>query len=108
MLYLTNAFSIHMLPEMECHSWENIRFKRIGSNEARDMLAGKKFYSFFGHVDTVKHLENRWRMKIHVSREMMTFRKGDQIIVATVSAKREWEQQKDRHPNFRFYLVEYV
>ena len=107
MIYLTNAFSIHMLPKMNCGEWENIRFKRISSDEACRMLKGQNFKSFFGHVETVKHLESRWRMHIHISREQVQFRKGDTMVIATVASKRTWESEGVDVPGFRFFLVEY-
>lgn len=108
MLYLTNSFSVHMLPKLNCGEWEDIRFRRISSDEACRMLKGKAYKSFFGHVDTVKHLERRWRIHIPVNRDQVTFRKGDTMIIATVSSKRAWEQDEKRPgPGFKFYLVEY-
>jgi Domain of unknown function (DUF1874). len=107
MLYLTNSFSVHMMPKLNCGEWEDVRFRRISSDEACRMLKGKTFKSYFGHVDTVKWLESRWRMHIHVSRDLVEFRKGDTMIIATVSSKREWEQGGKPAPGFKFYLVEY-
>lgn len=107
-MYLTNSFSVHMLPKLNCAEWEDIRFKRISSHEACEMLKGKNFRSYFGHVDTVKHLERRWRIHIPVSRGCVEFRKGDAMIIATVSSKRVWEKDDNGHGvNFKFYLVEY-
>ena len=110
MIYLTNSFSVHMIPKMNCGEWEDIRFRRISSQDACGMLKGKTFRSFFGHVDTVKHLERRWRIHIPVSRGLVEFRKGDLMIIATVSSKRAWEQEDEKighGPGFKFYLVEY-
>lgn len=107
MLYLTNSFSVHMLPKLNCGEWEDVRIKRISSDDACRMLKGKTFKSFFGHVDTAKWLERRWRMHIHVSRDLVEFRKGDTMIIATVSSKRTWETGEKPAPGFRFYLVEY-
>lgn len=108
MIYLCNAFTVHMMPKMNCGEWEDVRFKRISSDEACRMLKGKTFKSFFGHVDTVKHLEDCWRMHIPVSRELVQFRKGDTMIIATVNSKRMWEQGDKPAPGFKFYLVEYI
>ena len=107
MIYLTNSFSVHMMPQFNCGEWEDIRFTRITSQEACRMLKGNTFKSYFGHADTVKWLEDRWRMHIHVSRDLAEFRKGDTMIIATVSSKRKWEQGKNPAPAFKFYLVEY-
>ena len=109
MLYLTNSFSVHMIPKMNCGEWEDIKFKRISSQEACTLLKDKVFKSYFGHVDTAKHLERRWRIHIPVSRGMVEFRKGDSMIIATVSSKRAWEHdgRTCSGPGFQFYLVEY-
>ena len=110
MIYLTNSFSVHMIPRMNCGEWEDFRIRRITSGEACEMLKGQRFRSYFGHVDTVKWLERYWRMKIPVSRELVEFRKGDVMIIATVSSKREWEKGKKNAahaPGFTFYLAEY-
>jgi len=109
MLYLTNSFSVHMIPKMNCGEWENIKIKRISSDDACGMLRGKKYRSFFGHVDTVKWLERRWHIHIPVSRDLVEFRKGDTMIIATVNSKRIWEQNHKHSdiPAFTFYLVEY-
>ena len=114
MLYLTNSFSVHMLPLLQCGEWESLRIRRINSAEARETLRGNTFKSFFGHADTAKYLESMWRMHIRCTRETVTFRKGDVMIIATVCGKRDREREqienteKRGRPLFRFYLVEYV
>lgn len=109
MIYLTNAFSIHMLPQMKCGEWESVRFRKLSFNEARELLRDKNFRSFFGHVDTVHILESCWRMKIPVNRGQVSFRKGDVMVIATIASKREWEQCKNpRGAKFEFFLAEYV
>lgn len=108
MLYLTNSFSVHMLPKLNCGEWEDVRFRRISSQEACSIVKGCVFRSFFGHADTVKWLESRWRMRIPVSRDLVSFRKGDRMVIATVSSKRSWETGEKPSPGFKFFLVEFV
>lgn len=107
MIYLCNGLSIHMLEALNCGESHRLKIQRIPTAEAGQILRENRFRSYFGHVDTAKHLEKILRVHIPPNRETLDFTRQDVMIIATLSSKREWEKGSKPAPGFKFYLVEY-
>ncbi len=106
MIYLCNAFSVHMLQEMKCGESEDLRISRISAMQAGAMLRSKPFRSFYGHSRSAYHLGRYLRVNIPVSRGIIRLGPGDMILIAAIDSKRMWEAGVRGCPGWTFYLVE--
>ena len=108
MLYLTNGLSVHMLEFMCVGEFRELRIERISLKEVRGMLRSNAFQSYFGHKESVETLSRVLRVDVPYSRNILRFRKGDIMIIATLCSRREWEQDPMDYQKYKFYLVEYL
>lgn len=108
MIYLCNTFSVHMLGRLFVGNQREISIKRISSAEVGDLLKSNAFRSFYGHVESVGHLSRYLRIKIPFSRGVVTLKRGDILLIATISSKREWEQGLKPYPTWRFFRLELI
>ena len=108
MLFLSNAFSVHMLEHMNVGDFRNLDIERISARETGRMLRENAFRSFFGHSETAERLSRYLRVEIPVSRGALVFRPHDVLILATLESKRNWELGYSvGDPGWKFYLVTY-
>ena len=107
MIYLTNAMSVHMLKRMNCGERCTLSLERISCEHAKELLQGSRFKSYFGHYDTVAHLERYLRIHIPITREWVRIGPGDIVIVATLGSSREFERSGKPNRMFEFYMMLY-
>ena len=107
MIYLTNAMSVHMLEKMNCGDKCTLSLERISCKQAKEMLQGSRFRSYFGHYDTVAHLERYLRIHIPISREWVRIGPDDIVIIATLGSTREFEHGRKPNRMFEFYMMLY-
>jgi len=105
MIYLTNAFSVHMLPHLKVGTEMNLHIRRISSWEAGDILRSGAFRSFYGHGKTAYHLARYLRIDIPVSRGYVELKDTDVLIIAAITGKRAWESGQKPFPGWIFFEV---
>lgn len=106
MIYLCNTFSVHMLGRLNVNNTRTIRIRRISSIETGNILKSNAFRSFYGHTESVKHLSRYLHLKVPVCRGTVNLEKGDILIIATISSKRDWEKGLKPYPKWRFFELE--
>jgi hypothetical protein len=78
MLYVTNAFSINMLPQKSvCF----VEFYKLTTEEARHIIAEYPFRSYIGHADIAALASQLLGVQIEVNRETLTLQGGDHLLV---------------------------
>ena len=105
MIYLTNAFSVHMLPHMKVGTDQDLHIRRISSYEAGDILKSGAFRSFYGHGKTAYHLAKYLRIDIPVSRGFVELKENDILIIAAITGKRAWEAGVKPYPGWIFFEI---
>jgi len=78
MRYLTNAFSLSMLPTSLTEGV--IKFRRLNLDEVRELLKGE-FISAIGHESTAKLLSDLLQIQVPVNRIQISLQEGDEVIV---------------------------
>ena len=105
MIYLTNAFSVHMIPRTHVGDEKNLHFRRISSYEAGAILRSGAFRSFYGHGESAYHLSRYLHIDIPVSRGYIELKPEDVLIIAAVTGKRKWEAGEKPFPGWIFFEV---
>ena len=106
MIYLCNTFSVHMMGRLFVGNERKFRIKRISSQEAGNILKGNAFRSFYGHEESVTYLRRYLHINIPVSRGTVKLQKGDILLIAAISSKRDWEIGLKPYPKWRFFKME--
>ena len=103
MLFITNAFSIQMLPDPD----NLVSIKTISADKAAEMIRQYKFESFIGHADTANVVSGILDANIEMNRKSVHMTSGDQLIVAQVMGGRLPEGTTTIPPGMRieFKLV---
>ena len=84
MLYITNAFSIQMLP----HLATTLSFKPATLEQAMKIMKTNVFISAVGHVDTANVVSNLLNMEIPMNRISVNLKDNDVLLVAQLSGGR--------------------
>ena len=84
MLYITNAFSIQMLP----HLATTLSFKPATLEQAMKIMKTNVFISAVGHVDTANVVSNLLNMEIPMNRISVNLGNNDVLLVAQLSGGR--------------------
>ena len=84
MLYITNAFSIQMLP----HLATTLSFKPVTLEQAMKIMKTNVFISAVGHVDTANVVSNLLNMEIPMNRISVNLGNNDVLLVAQLSGGR--------------------
>lgn len=105
MIYLTNAFSVHMIPRLQVGEERRLIYRRISSYEAGYILRSGAFRSFYGHGESAYHLAKYLKIDIPVSRGYIELKPEDVLIIAAVTGKRKWEAGEKPYPGWIFYEV---
>ena len=84
MLYITNAFSIQMLP----HLATTLSFKPATLEQAMKIMKTNVFISAVGHVDTANVVSNLLNMEIPMNRISVNLKDDDVLLVAQLSGGR--------------------
>ena len=84
MLYITNAFSIQMLP----HLVTTLSFKPATLEQAMKIMKTNVFISAVGHVDTANVVSNLLNMEIPMNRISVNLKDDDVLLVAQLSGGR--------------------
>ena len=84
MLYITNAFSIQMLPTVET----GLTFKPITLEQAMKMAKANTFISAVGHEDTANVVSNLLSAFVEMNRISVNLKDNDVLLVAQLSGGR--------------------
>lgn len=84
-IYLTNAFSIQMLPK---EAITDASFRPIDTDTVKRILAENSFISAIGHADTAKVVGTMLGMDVQPNRISVSVKPGDEIIVAQLTGGR--------------------
>lgn len=84
-VYLTNAFSIQMLPK---ESLTDASFRPIDTDTVKRILAENSFTSAIGHTDTAKVVGAMLGMDVQPNRISVSVNPDDEIIVAQLTGGR--------------------
>jgi hypothetical protein len=79
MVYVTNAFSLNMLPD-NC-VLAHILVTKLSPDNAREFLRGNNFQSYIGHPDLASIASNILGMSLAVNRQTLTVKEGDALLV---------------------------
>jgi hypothetical protein len=79
MVYVTNAFSLNMLPD-NC-TVANILVTKISLDTAREFLKRNTFQSYIGHADLASIASNLLGVPLEVNRQTLTVKEGDAVLV---------------------------
>ena len=109
-VYLTNTFSIAMLPTEEVQ----VNFKPIEFKEARKILETKNVISYISHQSTAQVLSELLKREISLNRSILKLKKGDTLIVFHIYQRPKErqvfsvEELKDilEKENYSFWKVE--
>ena len=105
MIYLTNAFSVHMIPRTHVGEEKNLHLRRISSYEAGAILRSGAFRSYYGHGESAYHLARYLKINIPVSRGYVELEPEDVLIIAAITGKRKWEAGLKPYPGWIFFEV---
>jgi hypothetical protein len=105
MLYVTNAFSINMLPQT---SFCVVEFHKLTTEEARKILTSNPFHSYIGHSDLANIASQILGVQLEVNRETLTLQKSDWAIVVQYRGPRlpEGATQLPEGAQIEFWLVD--
>jgi hypothetical protein len=78
MLYVANAFSINMLPQSP---FCVVNFRKLTTQEAREILSSKPFHSYIGHPDIAHIASQLLGVQLEVNRETLTLQEDDFVLV---------------------------
>ena len=106
MIYLCNAFTVHMLPLMRVNESHTLNITKISAKEVMSILRENAFRSYFGHEESARHLAKYLGVTIKICRGYITLTENDILIVAAITGKREWEHGLKGFPGWVFFLVE--
>ena len=84
MLYITNAFSIQMLP----HLATTLSFKPVTLEQAMKMAKANTFISAVGHEDTANVVSNLLNATVKMNRISVNLKDDDVLLVAQLSGGR--------------------
>jgi hypothetical protein len=104
MLYVTNAFSINMLPQsLFCI----VHFGKLTTEEAREILSSKPFRSYIGHTDIAHIASQLLGVQLEVNRETLTLQEGDSVLVVQYRGPRlpEGATQLPEGAQIEFWFV---
>lgn len=106
MIYLANAYSIHMLPRTFVGTEYTVTQERISAIEAGNILKENDFVSAYGHLNTVKFLARYLHMYIPCKRRVIKLEPGDTLIIAAGESKRDIYAGVRPYPQWTFWRVE--
>jgi hypothetical protein len=106
MVYVTNAFSLNMLPD-NCKV-ANILVTKISSDTAREFLQRNNFQSYIGHPDLASIASNLLGVSLEVNRQTLTVKEGDVVLVIQYRGPRlpEGTTQLPEGATLEFWLVD--
>jgi hypothetical protein len=106
MVYVTNAFSLNMLPE-NC-TVANILVTKISPDTAREFLRRNNFQSYLGHPDLASIASNLLGVSLEVNRSNLTVKEGDAVLVVQYRGPRlpEGTTQLPEGATIEFWLVD--
>lgn len=81
MIYIANAFSINMLPEIGEHETAVVEFTALNKEDVKQYLGGE-FKSVVGHPDLAATISGELGIQIPHNREPIKLAKSDVLIVA--------------------------
>ena len=109
MIYLCNAYSLHMLNYMPCGTGCRTETRHISAAEAGEMLRTQPFRSYFGHGWTAYHLARYLQVEIPVSRGRLKLEEGDVLLVASAGKSNRFPIDGQRKlPKWKFFTVTLV
>ena len=109
MIYLCNAYSLHMLHYMPCGTSCRTEITHLSAFEAGEILRTQPFESFFGHGWTARHLAKYLQVEIPVSRGRLKLDEDDVLLVASAGkSSRDPLSGKRKLPKWRFFTVTLV
>ena len=79
MVYVTNAFSINMLPPQK--SMCTVEFYKLTTEEARHIVSEYPFRSYIGHADLANIASQILGVQLEVNRETLILQEGDRVLV---------------------------
>ena len=109
MLYLVNGFSTGMLG-YQAGRWgavTQVEFTTLQPWIAGKILRENEFVSCFGHADTAWHLSRYLKVDVPVSRQSISVKRDDMVLVASARMKREYHAHEIGCPKWSFYLVRF-
>ena len=88
-LYITNAFSVNMVPLTQAEEWASVYIKRIDVELARAIITGRKnagwnIVSAVGHAGTAQIMTQLLSFEVPVNRIAIKLNEGDEAIVFQV------------------------
>lgn len=106
MVYVTNAFSLNMLPD-NCVV-ASILVTKISPDTAREFLKGNPFQSYLGHEDLASIASNILGVPLNVNRQTLTVQEGDAVLVVQYRGPRlpEGATQLPEGATIEFWLVD--
>jgi hypothetical protein len=104
MLYVTNAFSINMLPQK---SMCTVEFHKLTTEEARRVMSGYPFRSYIGHADIANLASELLGVQLEVNRETLVLQEGDRLLVVQYRGSRlpEGATRLPEGAQIEFWLV---
>jgi hypothetical protein len=105
MLYITNAFSINMLPQT---SFCAVNFHKLTTEEARQCLSRHPFRSYIGHPDIAALASQILGVQLEVNRETLTLQEDDFVLVIQYRGPRlpEGATQLPKGAQVEFWFVD--
>jgi hypothetical protein len=79
MIYLSNAFSLSMLPSSVSYSL--IKVEETSKEEVKELLSKNQFISAVGHEGTSQFISELLGVQVTVNRSAIKLEKGDVLIV---------------------------
>ena len=86
MVYITNAFSLQMIPSDS--DGMGLDFIKVSPDEAKVVLASNEWQSAIGHADTAAVVSDILGQPIPVNRINVTIGPGDTLLVAQLTGGR--------------------
>jgi len=100
--FISNAFSLQMLPSMEINKCGKIEYAILSENAFKEFAKGAK--SIVGHEDTARVLS------VEFNRESVTLEKGDILLVAQLVGGRlpEGATTLPENCHFKYFSIKIV
>jgi hypothetical protein len=104
MLYVTNAFSINMLPQKSACF---VEFYKLTTEEARRIVSEHPFRSYIGHTDIANIASQILGVQLEVNRETLTLQESGRLLVVQYRGPRlpEGATQLPEGAQIEFWLV---
>ena len=109
MLYLTNAFSLSMIPIKD---EETIRIKQITLEDVKKLLSTSEWRSAIGHESTAHFLTQILEINVPFERVAIKLNRNDKVIVFQLLSRlpegKVLSPEELKTIHYKFFLVEFV